>query len=507
MKIETLQEVTRTLSAPEMQGRGTAQAGGDRAAKWIAARFARRGLNPLGDNGSYLQAVKFKTTEVLPATSFKAGDATLVFGKDYVFVPQVTNADADATGDIVFVGYGVKSDELKRDDFAGLDVKGKIVPVMQGQPKNVDAAAWKRAANPQAILINLITRGAAGVILTNVGTKDQPFKLVADYLSRRQVSLADAPEMSFKLPPFLLMGNDAAEKLFAGTDATFAQLMSKAEADENVSRDLKRDAQIAVRIKKETGVSNNVVGVLEGSDAKLKDEAVVYSAHYDAYGTSSDGKIYPGAADNALGVAEMFGAAEAFAKVKPRRSMIFLAVTGEEYGLLGSDYWSKHPTWNIEKVAADVNYDGIGTEVYGRIKQVVGFGAEHSDIGKTLDAVAAAENIKVVPDPMPEEKVFVRSDHYSFVKRGVPALMIMGAPDITKEELIARIKKFEDSDYHQPTDTIKPDWNWDGVRDVTVLGMIVGLRVANADAMPAWYEKSEFNHKRGTSVKGKDDDN
>jgi hypothetical protein len=502
VKIATLQDVTRALSAPDMQGRGTMQAGGDRAARWIAERFAKLGLKPLGDNGTYLQSIKFKSTEILPTTSFKVGDANFKFGSDYVFAPPLTREQIDANGDVVFVGYGVVSPELKRNDLEGMDLKGKIVVLTFGKPKGVDEEAWRKATAPQNLIGNLMMRGAAAIVIANFVSKDQPFSRIADYLSRRQVELADSPELPFPLPPILLISNDAAEKIFAGTGSTFAQTLERASNGENVSRDLKKDAAIALRAKKEQGTSSNVVGYLEGRDPKLKDEAVVFSAHYDAYGLTADGKtFYPGAADNALGVAEMFGAAEAFTKMspRPRRSIIFLAVTGEEYGLYGSDYWAKHPTWNIEKIAADVNYDGIGTETYGRIKEVVGFGAEHSDIGKVLESVAPALEIKVVPDPMPEEKVFYRSDHYSFVKKGVPALMILGAPDISKDELISRIKKFEASDYHQPTDTIKSDWNWEGVHDVTVLGMIVGERVANAEQMPQWNASSPFNRKRGTN--------
>ena len=166
---------------------------------------------------------------------------------------------------------------------------------------------------------------------------------------------------------------------------------------------------IDVTIKREQAVGSNVVGVLEGSDAKLKDQAVVYTAHYDAYGIEPSGRIYPGAADNALGVGEITAIAEAFIKsnTKPRRSIIFLAVTGEEHGLLGAEHWVKHPTWPIEKIAADLNLDGIGTEVYGPVKRIVGFGAEYSDLGKVMEDVLTATGMILTPDPLPEEGVFL----------------------------------------------------------------------------------------------------
>jgi Zn-dependent M28 family amino/carboxypeptidase len=247
-----------------------------------------------------------------------------------------------------------------------------------------------------------------------------------------------------------------------------------------------------------------VAGVLEGSDAKLKEEAVVFSAHYDAYGLDN-GRIYPGAADNALGTATITAIAEAFVKSfptpasRPRRSIIFLVVTGEEYGLYGSEYWVQHPTWPLEKVAADINFDGIGTEIYGPVKRVVAFGAEHSDLGTVFEDVAAATGNIVTPDPLPEENAFVRSDHYAFVKKGVPALMLLGGPAGDVSIWTPRAKKWLETDYHSPSDTVKPDWNWTGPQTLGQVGMIIGLRVANTDAMPIWRTTSPFNKPRNPS--------
>jgi Zn-dependent M28 family amino/carboxypeptidase len=239
----------------------------------------------------------------------------------------------------------------------------------------------------------------------------------------------------------------------------------------------------------------------EGSDPKLKDEAVVYTAHYDAYGMGADGRIYPGAADNALGVGELIAVAEALTKspARPKRSIIFLLLTGEEYGLYGAEYWIKNPTWKIERIAANVNLDGIGTEVYGPVKRIVGFGLEHSTLGATLADVVAATGNRIAPDPMPEEKSFYRSDHYAFVKKGVPALMLMGAPDGDTDAWVARARKWLKTDYHQPTDTVRPDWSWEGARTIAVITLLTGLRVADADALPAWLPTSPFNRKRGTN--------
>jgi Zn-dependent M28 family amino/carboxypeptidase len=297
--------------------------------------------------------------------------------------------------------------------------------------------------------------------------------------------------------------SDAAmEKVFAGSELTYAQTLEKARTGQAVSRDLGKTATLALRFKREENNSSNVVAVLEGSDPKLKGEAVVFSAHYDAYGIESDGRIFPGAADNALGVGMITSVAEAiisaFPKpaLRPRRSIIFLAVTGEEYGLFGSEYWVAHPTWPLDKVAADINFDGIGTEIYAPVKRLVGFGAEHSDLGAVFEDVSAATGNIVTPDPMPEEKAFVRSDHYAFVKKGVPALMLLGGPASEVSTWIPRAKKWLETDYHSPSDTVKPDWNWTGPQTLAQVGMIIGLRVANADAMPAWRATSPFNKPR-----------
>src|SRR5882672_6947213 len=501
VKLETIREVTTTLSSPEFEGRGTGQPGADKAANYLVDRFAKLGLKAAGENGTYLQAIKFRSAQVLPETSVKVGDAVLKHGEDYVILPPYTSETVDATGGVVFAGYGVVSPELKRDDLAGLELKNKIVIILNGQPDGVDAAAWKRATNPQVRGLGIFGRGAVGMIVANTGTAAQPFSTIANYLSRRRVSLASTPPSMFKIPPVLLVSDAAMEKVFAGSEMTYAQTLEKAKSGAAVSRELGKTATFALRIKHEESTSSNVVGVLEGSDPKLKEEAVVFSAHYDAYGLDN-GRIYPGAADNALGVGTITAVAEAFVKSfptpasRPRRSIIFLSVTGEEYGLFGSEHWVAHPTWPLEKVAADINFDGIGTEIYGPVKRVVAFGAEHSDLGAVFEDVAVATGNIVTPDPLPEENAFFRSDHYAFVKKGVPALMLLGGPAGDVSLWIPRAKKWLETDYHSPSDTVKPDWNWTGPQTLGQLGMIIGLRVANTDAMPAWRSTSPFNKPR-----------
>ena len=499
LSLATIKETVNALAADEMQGRGTAQPGGDKAAAWIADRFAKLGLKPLGANNSYLQPIKFRETQFLPQTAFTIGNQSLKMGSEFFVMPPYSG-DENVNTNIYFVGYGISLPFLKRNDLAGLEVRGKIVVLRDGPPPEIGKDQWKKASAQVNVLRALIARGAAGIVMIGQDTETLTFAEMADYLTRRQIEPDGDNEMPDFLPPFISVNEAGAEKLFAASGITLAEAFAKAKGEDFTPIDLKETATITVKLKKSKGVGNNVVGLLEGTDPKLKAEALVYSAHYDAYGLSADNRIYHGAADNALGVAEMLAIAEVMSKaqIKPRRSIIFLAVTGEEYGGYGSDYWVKNPTWKIKQVAADFNLDGMGTEVYGPVKVLVGYGAEHSSLGSLLNEVAAASGLKVIPDPMPEEKSFYRSDHYFFVKKGVPGIMILGAPDGAKEAWMARLKKWTKTDYHQPTDVVRPDWDWSGPRTVAAVMLVMGMRAANDEAMPAWLPSSVFNRERGT---------
>jgi hypothetical protein len=499
LSVETIKATVNALAADDMQGRGTGQPGGDKAAAYLADRFAKLGLKPLGDKNSYLQPIKFRETQFLPQTSITAGNETLKLGPDFIITPPYSG-DENVTAKMVFVGYGVAVPFLKRNDLAGIDVKGKIVIFRVGPPPEIGKDQWKKASAQINVMRGLIARGAAALVMIGEDTETMSYAEIADYLTRRQIEPESEQEMPEFLPPFITISDAGADKLFAGSGVTRTDALTKAAVDSFTPIDLQQTATITVRLKKSKGVGSNVVGLLEGSDPKLKTEALVYSAHYDAYGLSADNRIYHGAADNALGVAEMLAIAEVMTKAatKPRRSIIFLAVTGEEYGGYGSDYWVKNPTWKIKEVAADLNLDGMGTEVYGPVKVLVGYGAEHSSLGNLFTEVAAATGLRVIADPMPEEKAFYRSDHYFFVKKGIPGIMILGAPDGATADWTGRLKKWTKTDYHQPTDIVRPDWDWSGPRTVASVMLIMGLRAANDEAMPAWVSSSIFNRERGT---------
>jgi Zn-dependent M28 family amino/carboxypeptidase len=492
VNIEAIQRTTTDLSAPSMEGRGTAQPGGDRAAQYIANHYAELGLKPLGIDGKYFQPVRFRAAQVLQASALTSGDVGLSLRKDFVFAPPLPQQPVDVTGGLIFAAFGAVSKELNRDDLASVEPRGKVVMIVRGRPKNVDEAAWRRNTTVPDVVSVLGSRGALAVLVVAEQSGDSSYESLADRYGRRRVSLAD--ETPAAGPLVLYVNPVAAARIFDGTGETLAELRASAEAGQPVSREMGRSVTVSFRVSEGIGTSNNIAGMIEGSDRRLKTEAVVLTAHYDAFGIAQDGRVYPGAADNALGVAEMLAVARAVAGSahKPRRSFIFVAVTGEEYGMLGSRYWVQHPTWPLAHIAANINFDGVGTETYGPVKQVFGFGAEYSDLAKVLSGVAIAVGAEIIPDPVAEQGIFYRSDQYSFARGGIPAINILGGPGDDTKVWVARIFSWVATSYHQPGDVIRADWDWDGPRTLAVIGLLVALRVANADTAPNWLPSAPF---------------
>lgn len=492
ISVQTIKDYTTALSSPEMEGRGTMQLGGDKAANWIADRFKELGLKPLGDKGSYLQKIEFKETVATPETSFMMDDTKLNFGSDFSLLPM-GNGNTNVSGEMVFVGYGIQVKAINRDDLKGMDVAGKIVVLFSGHPSGISKKDWTDSNASSIFRRLLIQQGAAAIVYVGNNSEDGMTDEPISYFSRRQITMPDEKGFPAGYPPYVYIGASAAEKVFAKSGVTLKDAIEQAEYNSFKPFKLNQKGKIVAKYKSTKGFSNNVVGYIEGTDAKLKEEAVLFSAHYDAYGIEN-GKIYHGAADNALGTSEMLAVAEAFSKTdnKPKRSLVFIAVTGEEYGLYGSKYWANNPTWNIKKVAANLNLDGVGTEVYGPVKTIVGYGAEHSTLGAMMADVSGAMGITVAPDPVPDEKVFYRSDHYSFVERGVPSLMLMGAPEGDIQDAMKRMREWEKTNYHQPGDVIEKTWAWEGAKAVADVMGIMGLRIANTDTMPAWLATSRF---------------
>jgi hypothetical protein len=490
--IPKIKEMTAALSAPDMEGRGTGQPGGEKAANWIAEKFKAMGLKPLGDKNSYLQKVDFKETVATPETSFSIGEQSLVHGSDFAFVPM-NNGNKNVTGDMVFVSYAIQSKSSGINMIEGVPLSGKVAVMIEGPPPGIPEADWTKQRAHFALVGALIRAGVAAIVFIGHDEASRPPDEMISYISRRQLGLPGEEGYPAAVPPFIYVSAKGAEKLFAKAGLTRAEALEKGATRDFKPVDLKQKAKLVAKydVKKVTGY--NVVGVLEGSDPKLKSEAIIFSAHYDAYGKEGD-KIYHGAADNALGTSEMLAVAEAYSKAsqKPKRSLIFAAVTGEEYGLYGSKHWAKNPTWDVKKVAANLNLDGVGTEVYGPVKTMVGYGAEHSTLGAMLESAARAFDVTVIPDPMPDEKIFYRSDHYSFVERGIPAIKLLGAPAGDKDVWIKRMKAWQKTDYHQPGDIIQPNWAWEGPETMARVIAVMSWRISEDAAMPSWLPASRF---------------
>ena len=490
--VASIKEMTAALAAADMEGRGTGQPGGEKAANWIADKFKALGLKPLGEKGSYLQKVDFKETVATAETAFTFADQTLAHGSEFALIPQ-NNGNKNVSGEMVFVSYAIQSKQANIDMLEGVNLAGKVVIMLEGPPPGFPKKDWEAQKAQSAIMRSVIMSGAAAIVFIGAGNEERAPEEMISYLSRRQITRPNEEGYPSQYPAMIYVSEKGAEKIFTAAGMTRKQALEKALTREFKPIELKQKVKIVAKYAANKVVGYNVVGYLEGSDPKLRAEAVLFSAHYDAYG-KENGKIYHGAADNALGTAEMINVAEAYSKAsqKPKRSMVFIAVTGEEYGLYGSKYWAQEPTWDIKKVAANLNLDGIGSEVYGPVKTMVGYGAEHSSLGAQLDAVAKVFDVNVIPDPMPDEKVFYRSDHFSFVERGVPALMLLGAPAGEKETWMKRIKDWEKTDYHQPGDTIQSSWAWEGAETVAEVMAILGWRISENESMPNWLSTSRF---------------
>ena len=485
------------LASDAMKGRDTGSPELAIAEQYVAAQMLAAGLKPGGPNGSWLQPV--------PLVSFNSADhgslsitrgktvTALEWGKDYFARANPHTAKVALNAPVVFAGYGVVDKSVGYDDYKGLDVKGKIVAVLRDAPKaivNGDARAHLSQPDEQARVA--AEHGAIGVILIEGNTRHAQFPFVATtrFWNRPAMTWSDGVAPGASAPPFMYLGFDGAAKLFAGSKIKWDEVLAADKAGTKLKRGPLGASVEGVANSMITKVAgNNVIGILEGTD--LKDEYVVLSAHLDHVGVGQpDAKgdtIYNGAMDNAVGTASMLEVARRFQAdgKKPRRSLLFVAVTAEEKGLVGSEYFAARPTVPANKIVADVNLDmPILTYVF---EDVVAVGADHSSVGAVVAEAAASEGIKVVPDPMPEENFFVRSDHYSFVKAGVPSVDLglgPGGPGA------AAAKEFLDKHYHQPSDEIGLiDWT-QGLRFVK-LNHAIASALANADQRPTW-NKGDF---------------
>ena len=497
------------LASDRMEGRLTGSQGYDDATRYVADNFRRLGLEPAGADG-YFQPVSYEVQTILPdQSSLALRDATgqsrpFALGDDIVLnagAEQPSRLDAP----LVFIGYGLHLPDAGLDDFAGIDLQGKIAVFLSGAPAGVPAPlqAYARA---EELARMLAATGAVGALtLQSPSVVEIPWERTKQAYGLPGMYLTETALRRSRTPMLVgLVNPAAAPRLFEGSGQSFDALTALSDAHKPLPRfplTVTLSANIATdhaRIK-----ADNVVAELPGSDPKLADEAVVLSAHLDHLGTGKpdhgDG-IFHGAMDNASGVASLLEVARLIQAEggRPKRSILFLAVGGEEKGLLGSRFFAAHPTRHVGEIAADINMD-MFLPLYP-LHRLVAFGADESTLGDDARAIAERSHISIVPDPAPDHLLFVRSDQYSFIRHGVPALAFDFAPEPNTDQAAIRTRWYAER-YHGQADDLGQPVDLTAVEsfDRFLTGLIT--RVANDAAGPHWRDESFFRRFAETPLK------
>jgi hypothetical protein len=491
----------RFLADDLMLGRETGSREYEIAARYVAAQFALIGVLPAGEEG-YLQAVPLRRSMLeLSSPRFTLfgpnGETELRFREDFLTDAAIVRERVDVRAPLVFVGYGIVAPELDHDDYRNLDVNGKIVVALSGKPSSFPSELGAHVASSREKERYAAERGAVGLVSVVTPTREKvfPFARMAEFLRLPRMSWldGDTPANTYeKLSGEAIVSLDAAPKLFRLAPRPFEDVLASIEKEDSpLGFDLGLEGRIEARSRHEAISSSNVVGLVRGSDPSLQNEFVVYTAHLDHDGPSSgpaEDVIYNGALDNASGVAILLETARLFASAPkpPRRSILFAVVTGEERGLLGADYFARNPTVPRDRIVADVNLD-MPLILYP-LGDVIAFGAEHSSLGDVVGRAARAVGLELSPDPFPEQGIFTRSDHYMFVKQGIPSVFLVPGfhssdPNVDGGAIFSN---FLQQHYHQPSDEPDLPIDYDAGALFTRVNYLIGLEVANAAERPTW---------------------
>ncbi|WP_250846895.1 M28 family metallopeptidase [Aquisphaera insulae] len=518
---ERILEHIKVLSDDAFEGRGPGTPGEEKTVEYLTGQLRAMGLKPGNPDGSFLQNVPligFQATRV--SGSFRIGDTSIAleFPRNLVAVPGKPGEQPRLDGsDVVFVGYGVEAPEYGWDDFKGLDAKGKTLIMLVGDPPipdpkdpaQLDPAMFKGRAMTYYGRWTYkyeiaAAKGAAAVLLVHeTGPAGYPFSVVQGSWSRENFDIVDpkagqTPKVDVKGWIDLA----TAQALCKATGKDYADLKAKALSRDFRPVELGAKANIAIEARSRLVQSHNVIARLEGSDPALKDEYVIFTAHWDHLGRDPELKgdqIYNGAADNASGSAAVLELARAATKLTPapKRSLLFLFVTAEEKGLLGSKYYATNPLYPLTKTLADINLDVIN--LWGKTSDLISIGMGQSTLDDLLVDVAREHGRTVGPDAEPEKGYYYRSDHFEFAKQGVPALdpkagkTFPGKPDDYGKK---KADEYTEKDYHKVSDEIKPDWNLAGAAEDLGVVLEIGYRVAQGDVFPEWKPGSEFRARR-----------
>jgi len=512
---------TRVLSSDAFEGRAPGTKGEEVTVNYLVDQFKRVGLKPGNTDGTYIQKVPLVGITPTPAPLvLRKGPAqqTLKWKDDVVaWTKHVAETASLDNSELVFVGYGVVAPEYNWDDYKGLDVKGKTLVMLVNDPPVPDPSNASEL-DPKTFGGKAMTyygrwtykydigaqKGAAGVLLIHeTGPAGYPFSVVQGKIGEQFDLITPDKNMGrAAIEGWITL--DQGRKLLKMAGQDFDALKQQAATREFKPVPLGVTASMTLHNKLRTIDSKNVLARLDGGDPKLKDEFVVYTAHWDHFGKNADG-IFHGAEDDALGCASLIEMARAFTKLPapPRRSILFLAVTAEEQGLLGSQYYSVTPIYPLAKTVADINMDSWN--VHGRTKDLtlVGYGA--SDLDDYARDAAGEQGRLVHADAEPEKGFYYRSDHFNFAKQGVPALdpdggmQFIGQPADYGQKMR---DEWNEQRYHKPADVVMPEWDMTGTREDVKVFFAIGYRVAQADKMPEWKPGNEFKAKRDAVLKG-----
>ena len=508
---DKMRERVKTLSADDFEGRGPGTEGGTKASQYIADELKASGVKPV-NNGSYFQNVQLVGVKADPQTMLTVGPNSFRLGDDFVATTSSQSAKVAIDADLVFVGYGIDAPQYKWNDYKGkpADYRGKVLLMMVNDPPATRAepglfggkaltyyGRWTYKYEEAA------RRGAAGVILIHT-TDSAGYGWNVVRTSNGNWRYEIARSANDKTPFLKLKAwatNDAATKMLAAANLNLDDLRKRANSRnfKPVATGLKVKLDLNSELKRLE--SPNVVGTVEGSDAKLKNEYVVFSAHWDHLGIGEPDargdRIYNGAYDNASGVASVLGIAEVLAKIpqkqRPKRSFLFLFPTAEEQGLLGAEYYSHQPLIPLAKTAADINIDGVN--FFGKISNFMPLGAERSTMMTSIAKAAAARKFKITTDTKPEQGFFFRSDHFPFAKVGVPSINLQHGDTFVvplKGEADEFFKDYNAKFYHQPSDEYKDWWDMSAMIQEAEFALAVGVDIANSPTMPHYKPGNEF---------------
>ncbi|HEX9653001.1 MAG TPA: M28 family peptidase [bacterium] len=500
---EQLRAHLEFLADDLLEGRDTGSRGARLAELYVASQFQRMGIVPAGDDQTFFQVVPMVQKQVSSRSQLRIevdGEMLpLTYGQDFLVVTAPSENGKVLTGEVVFTGFGIRAPEYNYDDFKNVDVKGRFTLYLSGEPESDDenffdgekATKHSDGYTKRAMAKKLNALGAIGTlqkeILEHVSWAD-----LQNYYGGARIALDKKPPAgSADDLPAVIIHPDAVDLLFSGAAKDFAAIQQEIAKGELKSFAMKKKVQIQVFMDEDRTADHNVVGLIEGSDPALKSEVVVFTAHHDHVGIGAPvagDSIYNGAADNASGVAGLLELAEAFSFLpeRPKRSLLFLAVTAEEKGLLGSEYYVNHPIFPMSKTVANFNFDIIGI---GDSTGLVVYGQERSSLGNVVEKAAQYFNLTIMPDDLPEENIFLRSDHYNFAKKGVPAIFPSFGLD---RPGFHKFVKY----YHQPSDDLSLPFNYGYMKKHVQVVFLAGMWVANASHPPTWTKGDEFEELR-----------